>query len=33
MAMAFITSIPQIRNESFDHASPIIYFQEQPVAV
>lgn len=25
--------IPEIRNESFDRVSPIIYFQEQPTAV
>ena len=25
--------IPEIRNESFDSVSPIIYFQEQPAAV
>lgn len=27
------TWIPEIRNESFDRVSPIIYFQEQPTAV
>ena len=27
------TRIPEIRNESFDRVSPIIYFQEQPTAV
>lgn len=28
-----VTWIPEIRNESFDRVSPIIYFQEQPTAV
>ena len=28
-----MTWIPEIRNESFDRVSPIIYFQEQPTAV
>lgn len=29
----YATWIPEIRNESFDRVSPIIYFQEQPTAV
>lgn len=29
----YVTWIPEIRNESFDRVSPIIYFQEQPTAV
>lgn len=30
---ALLTWIPEIRNESFDRVSPIIYFQEWPAAV
>ena len=30
---AVVSWIPEIRNESFDRVSPIIYFQEQPTAV
>ena len=32
-ALHLETWIPEIRNESFDRVSPIIYFQEQPTAV
>lgn len=32
-AKQHIAWIPEIRNESFDRVSPIIYFQEQPTAV
>ena len=31
--LGLIAWIPEIRNESFDRVSPIIYFQEQPTAV
>ena len=32
-AVSLLPWIPEIRNESFDRVSPIIYFQEQPTAV
>lgn len=32
-SLGYKTWIPEIRNESFDRVSPIIYFQEQPTAV